>query len=152
MKLTALALLAGLAPISALACTAGEALVFSCPTDRGTQIEVCQGKTAIRYTYGKPGLAPELTLSEKNETFVWEHGEGVSAGIGDDLIFRNGDTRYLISHISNFDDRSNVNAHMTVMQPGKDNISIECVAKKIRFNPAAIRAPQREMTEGTPTF
>lgn len=152
MKLTALALLAGLAPISALACTAGEALVFSCPTDRGTQIEVCQGKSAIRYTYGKPGLPPELTLSEKNETFVWEHGEGVSAGIGDDLIFRNGATRYLISHVANFDDRSNVNAHMTVMQPGKANVSIECVAKKIKFNPAAIKARQREMTEGTPSF
>ncbi len=152
MKLTALALLAGLAPISALPCAPGETLVFSCPTDRGTQIEVCQGKTAIQYNYGKPGQAPEVKLSEKNETFVWEHGEGVSAGIGDDLIFRNGATRYLISHVSNFDDRSEVNAHLTVIQPGKANVSIECVAKKIRFNPAAIRAPQREMTEGTPSF
>ena len=70
MKRTTLALLAGLAPISALACAPGEALVFSCPTDRGTQIEVCQGKTAIHYTYGKPGQAPDLKLSEKNETFV----------------------------------------------------------------------------------
>lgn len=76
----------------------------------------------------------------------------MSAGIGDDLIFRNGATRYLISHVSNFDDRSKANAHVTVMQPGKDNISIECVAKKIRFNPAAIKAPQREMIEGTPSF
>ena len=152
MKLTALALLTSLAPIFALACAPGETLVFSCPTDRGTQIEVCQAKNAIHYTYGKPGLAPELKLSGKNETFVWEHGEGVSAGIGDDLIFRNGATRYLISHVSNFDDRSEVNAHLTVMQPGKANVSIECVAKKIRFNPAAIKAPQREMTEGTPSF
>lgn len=152
MKLTALALLAGLAPITALACGQGETLVFSCPTDRGTQIEVCQAKTAIHYAYGKPGQAPELKLSEKNEIFVWEHGEGVSAGIGDDLIFRSGPTRYLISHVSNYDNRSDANAHLTVMQPGSDNISIECVAKKIRFNPAAIKAPQREMTEGTPSF
>jgi hypothetical protein len=151
MKLTALALLSLWAPMSALACGPGETLVFSCPTDRGTQIEVCQAKTTIHYTYGKPGQAPELKLWEKNSDFVWEHGEGVSAGIGDDLIFRNGATRHLISHVSNFDDRSNVNAHMTVMQPGKDNISIECV-KRIRFNPAAIKARQREMTEGTPSF
>jgi hypothetical protein len=152
MKLTTLALLAGLAPISALACAPGEALVFSCPTDQGKHIEVCQAKTAIHYTYGKPGQAPELTLSEKDETFVWEHGEGVSVGIGDDLIFRNGATRYLISHVSNFDDRSDVNAHLTVMQPSKASIFTECVAKKIRFNPAAIKARQREMTEGTPSF
>jgi hypothetical protein len=151
MKLTALVPFFLWAPISALACGPGETLVFSCPTDRGTQIEVCQAKTTIHYTYGKPGQPPELKLSEKNADFVWEHGEGVSAGIGDDLIFRNGATRYLISHVSNFDDRSNVNAHMTVMQPGKDNISIECF-KKIRFNPAAIKARQREMTEGTPSF
>lgn len=152
MKLTALALLSLWAPMAALACGPGETLVFSCPTDRGTQIEVCQAKTAIHYNYGKPALVPELKLSEKNETFVWEHGEGVSAGIGDDLIFRNGATRYLISHVSDFDNRSNVNAHLTVLQPGKENISIECVASKIRFNPAAIKAPQREMTEGTPSF
>lgn len=152
MKLAALVPFFLWAPISALACGPGETLVFSCPTNRGTQIEVCQAKNAIHYTYGKPGRAPELKLSEKNETLVWEHGEGVSAGIGDDLIFRNGATRYLISHVANFDDRSEVNAHLTVIQPGKANVSIECVAKKIRFNPAAIKAPQREMSEGTPSF
>jgi hypothetical protein len=152
MKLTTLALSLLWIPLPLLACGPGETLVFSCPTDRGKHIEVCQANTAIHYTYGKPGQAPELRLSEKNETFVWEHGEGVSAGIGDDLIFGNGATRYMISHVSNFDDRSDVNAHLTVMQHGKDNISIECVAKRIRFNPTAIKAQQREMTEGTPSF
>lgn len=152
MKFTTLALLAGLAPISALACAPGDTLVFSCPTDQGKHVEVCQAKAAIHYIYGKPGQAPELKLSEKNSTFVWEHGEGVSAGIADDLIFHNGATRYVISHVSNFDDRSDVSAHLTVMWPGKDNSYIECVADKIRFDPTAIKARQRKMTEGAPSF
>lgn len=149
MNIRTIAFLLCLSPPAVFACEPGEKLVFSCPTDTRKHVEVCQAATDIHYTYGQP---PELKLSEKNETFVWEHGEGVSAGIADDLLFKNGNTTYLISHVSNFDDRSNVNAHMTVMQPGKANVSIECVAKKIKFNPAAIKARQREMTEGTPSF
>jgi hypothetical protein len=152
MNIRTIAFLLCLSPSAVFACEPGEKLVFSCPTSTRMHVEVCQAATAIHYTYGKPGKPTELKLSEKNETFVWEHGEGVSAGIADDLLFKNGNTTYLISHVSNFDDRSNVNAHMTVMQRGKDNISIECVAKKISFNPAAIKARQREMSEGVPSF
>lgn len=152
MNIRTLALLICLLPPAVFACEPGEKLVFSCPTDTRKHVEVCQAPTAIHYTYGKPGQPPELKLSEKNENFVWEHGEGVSAGIADDLLFKNGTTTYLISHVRNFDDPTNFLAHLTVMQPGKGNTSIECVPEKTKFNPAAIKAKQREMSEGVPSF
>jgi hypothetical protein len=59
----------------------------------------------------------KATDENRNEAFVREHGEWVSAGNGDDLFFRNSATRYLIWHVSNFDNRSDANAHLTVMHP-----------------------------------
>ena len=152
MTFRILALLLCLSPSAVFACGPGEKLVFSCPTDTRKQVQVCQASTAIHYTYGKPGQPPELKLSETNENFVWEHGEGVSAGIADDLLFKNGTTTYLISHVRNFDDPTSFLAHLTVMQPGEENTYIECAPEKTKFNPAAIKAKQREMSEGIPSF
>lgn len=152
MKFRILALLLCLSPSAVFACEPGEKLVFSCPTDTRKHVEVCQSATAIHYTYGKPGQPPELKLSEKNADFVWEHGEGVSAGIADDLLFKNGTTTYLVSHVRSFDDPKDSLAHLTVMQPGKEHIYIDCVAENTKFNPSAIKAKQREMSEGVPSF
>lgn len=152
MKLCTVALLICISPSAVLACEPGEKLVFSCPTDTRKHVEVCQAPTAIHYTYGKPGQPPELKLSEKNQTFVWEHGEGVSSGIGDDLLFKNGATTYTISHVSSFDDISDTEAHILVRQPGKEDAFVQCASGKAKFNPSAIRVKSREMSEGAPSF
>ena len=152
MMIRTLAALLLLAPASAWACAAGDKLVFACPTDNGKHIKVCQGPATIHYTFGKPGLKPELTLSVQNADFVWEHGEGVGSGIGDDLVFRNGRTQYTISHVSNFDDLTDTVANLWISEPGKKNVSIDCAAGKAKFNPTAIKARQREMSEGIPSL
>lgn len=152
MDLRIAGMLIVLAPSTLMACESKEQLVFACPTDNGRYVEICQGSASIQYTFGKPGQKPELKLSERNADFVWEHGESVSAGIADDLVFNNGTTRYFISHVSNFDDRSEFSAHLTVIQPGRENRYIDCAAGKAKFYPEAIQAEQREMSEGVPTF
>lgn len=152
MKTRTIALLLCLSPSAVLACEPGEALVFSCPTDKGKHVEVCQAATTINYAYGKRDQPPELRLSEKNADFVWEHGEGVSAGIADDLLFKNGTTTYLISHVRNFDDRTDFLANLTVMQPGKENTYLDCASGKAKFIPSAIKAKKREMSEGIPSI
>jgi hypothetical protein len=152
MNIRTVALLLCLSPSAVLACQPGEKLVFSCSTDRGKQVEVCQGPTAIRYSYGRPGQPVELKLSEKNQTFVWEHAEGVGSGVGDDLLFKNGATHYIISHVSNFDDITDTEAHILVRQPGKEDAYIQCASGKAKFNAKAIKAQPREMSEGIPSF
>lgn len=152
MKTRTLALLLCLSPSAVLACEPGEKLVFSCPTETRKLVEVCQAPTAIHYTYGKPGQPAELKLSEKNQTFIWEHGEGVGSGVGDDLLFKNGATSYTISHVRNFDDSTDTEAHILVRQPGKEDTYIQCASGKAKFNPNAIKAKSREMSEGVPSF
>lgn len=152
MIIRTVALLLCLSPSAVLACEPGEKLVFSCPTDKGKHVEVCQGPTAIHYAYGKPGQPAELKLSENNADFVWEHGEGVGSGVGDDLVFKRAATSYTISHVSSFDDITDTEAHILVRQPGKEDAFIQCASGTSKFNPSAIKAKSREMAEGAPTF
>lgn len=151
MKSRIVVLLLCLSPTTIFACEPGEKLVFSCPTDTRKLVEACQAPTAIHYRYGKPGQ-PELKLSEKNQAFVWEHGEGVGSGVGDDLVFKNGATSYTISHVRNFDDITDTEAHILIRQAGKEDAYIQCASGKAKFNPNAIKAKSREMSEGIPSF
>lgn len=143
-----LILLALVPGLSWAACPVGESPVFSCLTTAGKQIRVCQGQDAINYRYGKPGKAPELTLSTKNTAFDWEHGEAPRVGILDYLTFKNASTRYTITHQAGYDDPESATAHLTVFQ-GKAQRNIDC-ASAIRFNAKAIKARPKEISEGTP--
>ena len=134
-------------PIAALACDAGEQVVFSCSTAHGKQVEVCQAPQSIHYAYGAPGKPAELRLSKTNEEFSWQHFEGVSSGIEDDLTFDNGSTRYMITHVADFDDPSKADANIVVMQPGSASRYIGC-ASGIRFDASAIKAEPRPPSEG----
>lgn len=134
-------------PIAALACDAGEQPVFSCTTDHGKQVEVCQAPQSIHYAFGAPNKPAELRLSKANEAVVWEHFEGVSSGVEDDLTFNNGSTRYLITHVANFDDPSKADANIVVIQPGSANHYISC-ASGIKFDASAIKAEPRPQSDG----
>ena len=136
-------------PIAALACDAGERPVFSCTTAHGKQVEVCQATQLIHYAYGAPGKPAELRLSKANEAFVWEHYEGVSSGIEDDLTFDNGSTRYLITHVADFDDPSKAEANIVVIQPGSANRYIGC-SSGIRFDASAIKEQPQTSDGGLP--
>jgi len=149
MKASLIAILLALCPIAALACDAGEQPVFSCTTDHGKQVEVCQAPQSIHYAYGLPGKPAELRLSKTNEEFSWQHFEGVISGIEDDLTFDNGSTRYLITHVADFDDPSKANANIVVMQPETANRYIEC-ASGIRFDASAIKAKPHNSDEVAP--
>lgn len=128
------------------ACPAGESEVFSCLTDTAKEVRVCQGAQAITYRYGSAGKAPELTMSEANHSFEWEHGEAPSAGILDYLTFNNGATRYVIEHQSAYGDPSDASAHLTVSHG--TNLSIVECASQLRFTPKAIKAEAKEISEG----
>lgn len=144
--IAALALAALPAPLLA-ACPAGEAEVFSCTMDTKKSVNVCQGRDAISYRYGRAGQPPEIVVPESNSDFRWEHSEG-TGGRMDDLYFRRGKVSYVLSYQGAADDPQNQMAHLAVAQPGKDDRYIECDTATIRFNPKAIKATPRELTEG----
>lgn len=137
------------APLIA-ACPAGEAQVFSCTTETEKAVHVCQGADAISYHYGRAGHPPEIIVPEKNAGFHWGHSEG-TGGAMDDLYFRRGQVSYVLSYQDAADDPENRVAHLAVAQQGKEDRYIECDPATIRFNPKAIKATPRELTEGTPS-
>ena len=69
--------------------------VFSCTTTNGKTVQVVQTPTHVRYTFGMPGQAPEMTI----ETPTAELDYSVSTGSQIEsfvMNFRNGDTTYLL--------------------------------------------------------
>jgi hypothetical protein len=149
MSRALLTLLLCVPALSWASCPTGEALVFACKTDTRKEIRVCQGSNAITFRSGKALAMPDLALSHPNTAFHWEHGEGVSSGVEDVLVFRNGEAHYVITHTANFDDRTDVSAYLTALQSGKEPRFIEC-KDGIRFDATAIKARARPMSEGVP--
>ena len=136
-----------LLPSIALACGPKDAQVFSCTTGKEKVVEVCQTPSAISYTYGKKGHKPEMSLVEPNASFRWEHSAGTKVGVMDDLLFPNGSTTYVISHVADFDSGELIEARITAMQPGKhpwDQIVIHCKNATVRFNAKAIKSKAQE--------
>jgi hypothetical protein len=59
-------LASGLLSVSAVAHAACEpqgALVFSCATSRGNHVELCAEGSAVRYSFGEPGRAPQVAVT-----------------------------------------------------------------------------------------
>ncbi|HKY92077.1 MAG TPA: hypothetical protein VJM11_13605 [Nevskiaceae bacterium] len=52
----------GATTVADAACDAGR-LVFSCATARGNEIELCEDGPSVRYSFGEPGLAPQLAIT-----------------------------------------------------------------------------------------
>lgn len=138
------------APILA-ACPAGEAEVFTCKTDTKKEVHVCQGKDTISYRYGKPGQPPEIVVPEKNATFHWGHSEGTGGRL-DDLYFRRGQVAYVLSYQGAPHDPDNQMAHLAVEQPGRPASYRQCEERSIHFNPEAIKATPREVSDGAPSL
>ena len=144
MKIILIAAL--LLPLPALACGAGEKPVFSCTTTKGKEIKVCQAPTAIKYSFGKPGQPPELTLSESNKTFLYEV-DGGSASEYQTFTFKNGKTHYVLNNLSNFSKiglngeieiQGSEEASLEVTQGGKSLATLECKQSTIDFDRHAI--------------
>lgn len=43
-------------------CAPGTKTLFACPTANGKFVEVCDAGKTLRYSFGKPGAAPEIEL------------------------------------------------------------------------------------------
>lgn len=126
-------------PATALACGAGETEVFSCTTTNGKTVQVCQASEAIRYAFGRPGAAPEMSASVPNSGFVW-HSDGGSAMDTTDLNFDSGGTRYVVSATRYRDEDPPLDAVIRVERGGAQLPSLACRDESVRLNSRAITA------------
>lgn len=129
-------------PGLALACGTGETEIFSCTTTNGKLAQVCQAPESIRYTFGRPGAAPEMTVSVPNSEFVW-HSDGGSAMHTIDLNFYNRGTRYVVSATRYRDGDVPLDAEIRVERGGEEVATVVCRDESVRLKERAITAKLR---------
>lgn len=79
------------APSAQAQCYSGETQVLSCSARNGSkEISLCISGDTIRYSYGKPGLRPELILSEPIATVAHQPWGGIGRSIWEATTFANG--------------------------------------------------------------
>lgn len=130
-----------LVPGMGLACGAGEAEIFSCTTTTGKAAQVCQTPETIRYTFGRPGAAPEMTVSVPNSEFLW-HSDGGSAMDTTDLNFDNRGTRFVVSATRYRDEEPPLVAVIRVERGSEQLAILTCRDESVRLAERAISAPK----------
>lgn len=110
---------------------AADDTVFRCTTANGKVVQVVQTATHVRYTFGKPGQAPEMTI----ETPTAELDYSVSTGSQIEsflMNFKNGDTTYLLD-ASTFHEDPDWNGQLTVFQGDAQLAMLDCRNGTVEF-------------------
>ncbi len=135
--ITAVALV--LIPGAAYACGTDETEAFSCTTTNGKVAQVCQASDSIRYSFGRPDAATEMTVRVPNERFVW-HSDGGSAMDIIELNFDNSSTRYVVSATRFWRGDVELDAEIRVEQGKPQLAMLHCDMATVRLDEKAITA------------
>ena len=80
-------------PVFAM-CTSGSTTIFFCTTAKGKQIEVCDSKKTIDYSFGKPDMTPEIVVkAPRAQAATWQW-RGVGRWRSYSVDIPNGNTTY----------------------------------------------------------
>lgn len=92
-----LLLLPVLASPAFAACPAGTETAFACSFSSGRKaVDVCYGPETVSYAFGRPGRAPELTLSVPLAEVDYQPWPGIGRAIWETVTFRSGDVSYTV--------------------------------------------------------
>ena len=120
--------------LSNATCPQEKAELFSCTSAAGKSIEVCQNGNQVEYSYGKPGMRPEIVISQpKRALELWVANELISKDSYATLAIPNGKTRYIV-----YDSISaNATKHesgVNVEINGQQVSSVQCDGKNTTVN------------------
>lgn len=123
---------AAIAPTAWAKCDAGSQTLFSCTTTNGKQIEVCDAKKTIDYSYGRTGSKPELSLRVPRadaSTYQWQ---GVGRYMSYSVKLPNGKTEYSVYWgFDRLTEEHAEEAGVNVTVNGKQVATVKCGAGKI---------------------
>lgn len=77
-------------------CAAGNKLVFSCTTQKGKLVQVCDSSNTIDYSFGVPYKNPEIYLKVKRNLVTTTQWTGVGSWINYSVEIPNGKTIYSV--------------------------------------------------------
>ena len=123
------------APQAFAKCAAGQPTIFSCSTNKGKTIEVCDAGKSITYTFGNPQAKPEIALDvprDKVTTFQWN---GIGRYLSYAVDIPNGTSTYSVFHgMDRITKEHAIEAGVNVLVDGKLLATVRCSGRNIVNN------------------
>ena len=123
------------APQAFAKCAAGQQTIFSCSTNKGKTIEVCDAGKSITYTFGSPQAKPEIALNvprDKVTTFQWS---GIGRYLSYAVDIPNGTSTYSVFHgMDRITKEHAIEAGVNVLVDGKLLATVRCSGRNIVNN------------------
>lgn len=113
---------------AAAACGSGSSTVFYCITAKGKQIQVCDGGKTIDYSFGRPGVTPELAISVPRAKASTSQWQGIGRYMSYSVDIPNGATVYQVFWgTDRLSDDHGIEAGVHVVVKGKQIATVTCV-------------------------
>lgn len=121
-------------------CNRGATQLFSCTIQKnGKRVELCDAGATIQYTFGKPGMNPEMALSvprSQASTYQWE---GFGRSMTYSVTVPNGATEYEVYSTTDKHSRSEDRAGIYVNQRGNQIAELVCVQSTVYNNMEGVK-------------
>lgn len=117
-------------------------VIFSCQTEKGKFIEICDNKSTISYSFGVSNQPPEINVSVKRNkarTYQWN---GMGSWMSYTVSIPNGKTTYSVFWgVDRNDENHPVEAGVQVNIADKTVATVKCAQDKITNNIEGVDLP-----------
>lgn len=112
-------------------CDSGSELIFSCTTQKGKVIQVCDSVKTIDYSFGIPSKNPEIALMVKRNLVTTTQWAGVGSWINYSVEIPNANTLYSVFWAANRNsDKHEIEAGVNVIINNKNVATVNCSLEK----------------------
>lgn len=117
-------------------------VIFSCMTNKGKTIEVCDNKTEIVYSFGKSATKPEITIVKKRNEVTTSQWNGMGSSMYYDVSIPNNTTIYKVYFsVDRMSDRHKIDAGVNVTLNDKSIANVMCQEKGLINNLEGVDLP-----------
>lgn len=116
-------------------CEKNSKTLFSCLTEKGKQIEVCDAGKTIAYSFGRPHVKPEIVVSVLRDQASTSQWNGVGRYISYAVDIPNGETVYNVFFATDrLSNEHSIEAGVNVLIKNNLAATVNCSGKNITNN------------------
>lgn len=116
-------------------CEKDSKVLFSCLTEKGKQIEVCDTGKNISYSFGRPHVKPEIVVSVARDQASTSQWNGVGRYLSYAVDIPNGETVYNVFFSTDrLSNEHSIEAGVNVMIKNNLATTVNCSGKNITNN------------------
>ena len=110
-------------------------MLFSCPTEKGKEIEVCDSGKNISYSFGRSHVKPEIVVNVLRDQASTSQWDGVGRYLSYAVDIPNGDAVYNVFFAADrLSNEHSIDAGVNVMMKNKLVTTVKCSGKNITNN------------------